>query len=170
MSEVEKEFKDYLATAKIEDAVETEVGIDSILVTPRSPLLFREGRTDLRPEGLALMEKIALVIEKMPYYQIRIEGHTDAKPISPFHRYRFPSNWELSYGRAVSIAKYFISKRIPPNRIGASGYGETKPRYPNDTEENRKKNRRVEIYISFIPPPEAGKKTADLYEGAQGLW
>ncbi|MCM8795829.1 MAG: flagellar motor protein MotB [Candidatus Omnitrophica bacterium] len=152
LKEFEKELKEYLTSIQIEEVVETKEGIDAILVTPRAPLLFDEGKATLKTEGLGLLDKIVQLLKEVPYYNIRIEGHTDTKPISPFHRYKYPSNWELSSARAVSVAKYLITKGIPPERISVAGYGEEKPRFLNVNEENRAKNRRVEIYISFAKP------------------
>ncbi len=76
---------------------------------------------------------------------IRIEGHTCNLPINTP---RFPSNWELSAARAIAVLRYFIEKKgISPQRLIAVGYGEYQPLVPNDSEENRRKNRRVEIVI-----------------------
>jgi chemotaxis protein MotB len=136
----------------MDQIVETETGIDAVLITPRAPLLFAEGQAKLKPEGYKLLDKIIKLLEGIPYYQIYIKGHTDPKPIDYFHRYLYPSNWELSYARAVSIAGYFIQNGIPAEKIGISGYGSEKPRYSNDNEEGRAKNRRVEIYISLANP------------------
>lgn len=152
LKEFEKELKEYLTSMQIEDVVETKEGIEAVLVTPRAPLLFDEGKTILKAGGLGLLDKITQLLKEVPYYNIRIEGHTDIKPIGPFHRYKYPSNWELSYARAVSIAKYFITKGIPSEKIGVAGYGQEKPRFSNEVEEGRVKNRRVEIYISFAKP------------------
>jgi chemotaxis protein MotB len=168
LAEVEKEFRKHLASMQIEDSVEMETGIDAIIVTPRAPLLFSEGSATLKGEGLGFLDKITQVLHGIPYYQVRVEGHTDAKPISPFHRYRYPSNWELSYARAVSIAKYFIQKGVPPERMGVAGYGDSKPRVPNDTEEHRARNRRVEIYISFYKPSKGAKSPQAAGQGAEG--
>jgi chemotaxis protein MotB len=146
---LENELKNYLSSKKIEEEVTIEAGMNAAIITPRAPLLFSEGEVWLKPEGVEIVDKIAQLIKELPYYEISIAGHTDPKPIDPFHRYKFDSNWELSYGRAIAIAKRFIAKGVPPQRLSVAGYAQYKPRYPNDTKENRAKNRRVEIYISF---------------------
>ena len=108
-------------------------------------LLFDFGRTEINPIGLAFLDKLATLIQKVPY-PVRVEGHTDNVPI---HTARFPSNWELSIARAVSVVKYFAeSGKINPQRLSAVGYGETRPVAPNDTAMNRTKNRRVEIVLA----------------------
>ena len=152
MQEFGKELKQYLNSMQIEDVVEAKEGIEAVMITPRAPLLFKEGKTTLRAEGTGLLDKIIQLLKQVPYYNLRIEGHTDIQLINPFNRWRYPSNWELSYGRAVAIAEYLVKKGVPPERIGVSGYGEEKPRFPNDTEENMAKNRRVDIYIYFAKP------------------
>ena len=107
-------------------------------------LLFDFGRAEINPVGLAFLEKLAALIQKVPY-PVRVEGHTDNVPI---HTARFPSNWELSTARAVSVVKYFAeSGKINPQRLSAVGYGETRPVAPNDTATNRSRNRRVEIVL-----------------------
>jgi chemotaxis protein MotB len=107
-------------------------------------LLFDFGKANINPGGLAFLDKMAALIEKIPY-PVRVEGHTDNVPI---HTARYPSNWELSIARAVNVVKYFAeSGKINPQRLSAVGYGETRPLVPNDSQVNRTRNRRVEIVI-----------------------
>jgi len=155
VGQLEKDLKAYLSQRSMEDMVAIEQGVDAVSVSPRAPLLFAEGDARLKPEGTKLLGKIAELLKEIPSYQIRIEGHSDTTPMSPFHRYRYHSNWELSYARAVAVARTFVSQGMPADRIGVSGYGQERPKYPNDTEENRAKNRRVEITISFAKHEEA---------------
>ena len=76
---------------------------------------------------------------------ILIMGHTDNIPIRSAH---YRSNWELSLYRALNVQKYFVEKKgILPARFGIGGYGDTRPQLPNNTVENRAKNRRVEIIL-----------------------
>jgi chemotaxis protein MotB len=76
---------------------------------------------------------------------VRVDGHTDSTPIdSP----RYPTNWELSAARAVTVTRYLSeSAGLPAARFTAAGYGEYRPLAPNDTREHRAQNRRVEIHI-----------------------
>ena len=70
----------------------------------------------------------------------------------PISTPEFPSNWELSTKRAVNVLRFLIEKgKVNPDRLSAVGYGPTRPIAPNDTEENRRKNRRVEIVILRKP-------------------
>ena len=107
-------------------------------------LLFDFGRAEINPGGLTFLSRLADLIQKVPY-PVRVEGHTDNVPIRTA---RFPSNWELSIARAVSVVKYFAeSGKINPQRLSAVGYGETRPVVANDTATNRARNRRVEIVL-----------------------
>jgi chemotaxis protein MotB len=107
-------------------------------------VLFNFGRATINPAGFVFLDKIADVLDKIQY-AVRVEGHTDNVPIQTR---RFPSNWELSVARAVSVVKYFAEvSKIDPQRLSAVGYGESRPVAANDTLLNRAKNRRVEILL-----------------------
>jgi len=104
--------------------------------------LFGMGSADIAAEALPLLDKVGAIIAKTAYL-IRIEGHTDNLPI---HTERYPSNWELSTARAVNVLRYFINNHnVDPRRLAAEGFSKFHPLVANDTAENRKKNRRVEI-------------------------
>jgi len=108
-------------------------------------LLFDFGKAVINPGGLTFLDKMTALIHKIPY-PVRVEGHTDNVPI---HTARYPSNWELSIARAVSVVKYFAeSGKINPQRLSAVGYGATRPLVPNDSPANRTRNRRVEIVLA----------------------
>ncbi|MCS7228996.1 MAG: OmpA family protein [Candidatus Kryptonium sp.] len=106
-------------------------------------LLFESGSADLKPEAMTVLDTLAEILKFLPN-KIRIEGHTDNRPIRSA---RFPSNWHLSVERALNTAYYLINKGVSPERISIAGYSEYRPIAPNDTEENRAKNRRVDIVI-----------------------
>ena len=114
------------------------------MVSLREAGFFDSGSTRLRPQALPTLAQFVSVVgpERM---KIRIEGHTDDVPI---HNRKFDSNWELSTSRATEIAKLFITRfAMDPARLAASGYGQYYPTAPNNTEENRAKNRRVDLVI-----------------------
>jgi chemotaxis protein MotB len=106
---------------------------------------FESGKADLTNEIIENLEKIYPILKKLSSdYEIIVEGHTDNVPI--FTR-QFQSNWELSTARATAVVRYLVSKGIDPRRISAIGYGEYRPVAPNDTLENRQKNRRVVFFV-----------------------
>jgi chemotaxis protein MotB len=111
-----------------------------------SDLFFRSGDAKLKPNTYKTLNKIAdLIHKKFARHLIRIEGHTDNVPIKSD---RYPSNWELSSARACSVARFFIDQKdMDPTLISAIGYSDTKPLVGNNTEKNRRKNRRVEILV-----------------------
>jgi flagellar motor protein MotB len=107
---------------------------------------FQSGSADTTPEMEEKMAKIAPMLKKLSEQQdIIVEGHTDNQRI---HNEYFDSNWELSTARATSVARLLVDKfALPPLRMGAIGYGEYRPVVPNDTPENRAKNRRVVFFV-----------------------
>jgi len=128
-----------------EPGINVRYSNQGVHITFENFLLFDFGKADINPGGLAFLNKMATLIQKIPY-PVRVEGHTDNVPI---HTARFPSNWELSIARAVSVVKYFAAAgKINPQRLSAIGYSETRPLVPNNSSANRSKNRRVEIVLA----------------------
>jgi chemotaxis protein MotB len=106
--------------------------------------LFDSGKADHRPEAVKALDQVADILTKIPN-EIRVEGHTDNRPISTA---QFPSNWELSMGRAGAVVRYLqVKHEVPPDRLAGIGYGEYRPVAPNDSDRNRQLNRRVDIVI-----------------------
>ncbi|MDZ7373512.1 MAG: OmpA family protein [candidate division KSB1 bacterium] len=138
-----RELQEYLQAQGIEEEVTVRITEKGIAVTIESPILFDLGRADLKPQFLPLLDRIAVMATRAR--EIVIEGHADDLPINTP---QFPSNWELSVARALSVLHYFETRGIAPGKMVAIGYGEYRPRVPNDSEENRKKNRRVEIFLN----------------------
>lgn len=138
------ELQEMIKERKLIDKVKLDVTDKGIIVRIDSPILFELGKAELKPEAFPILDKVIEMTNNWPN-QIRVEGHTDDLPI---HTQQFPSNWELSTARALSVLKYFLrTGNIEPQRLAAVGYGEYHPLVPNTTAANRAKNRRVEIYI-----------------------
>ena len=78
-------------------------------------------------------------------WALQVDGHTDPRPISSA---QFPSNWELSTARAVSVVKYLISKGVPARRLVAAGYGEFAPLEDGGAEDVLRRNRRIELKLT----------------------
>lgn len=105
---------------------------------------FASGYADVRPEFLPVLEEIAALIDNNSG-EVTVSGHTDNVPI---HNARFRSNWDLSTSRAVSVTHELLKRaNIDSERIIVTGHADTRPRAPNDTAENRTKNRRVDVSI-----------------------
>lgn len=110
-------------------------------------VLFDSGRAEVKPEGLVVLQKVVDILKNIKDKAIRIEGHTDNVPIVGALAKRYPSNWELSAARAINVTKYLQQQGIDPSLLGAVAYGQYKPVAPNDTDEGRAKNRRIEIVL-----------------------
>lgn len=129
---------------KLEKIATVEVKEEEIVINLPSPVLFDLGKAELKETAKSVLQEVAQSL-KLTNNDIVIEGHTDNLPI---YGGRYKSNWELSAARAFAVRDYFITyEGIPEKRISCVGYGEYKPIAPNDTEENRAKNRRIEIKI-----------------------
>jgi len=117
-------------------------------------LLFDIGAADIRPEG---KNAVLLIARELGQHDVavRIEGHTDSAPI---HTDKFPSNWELSGARAMTVLRVITeTKAIATDRISGAGYGQYHPIAPNDTTEGRALNRRVDLVVVLAgtdPAPE----------------
>ncbi len=119
---------------------------------------FPSGGAELKAGFEPVMEKITSAVNDS-VGTVHVAGHTDNIPIST-DWYR--SNWELASSRAVTVAHYMLEKKnTEPSRVVVQGYADTKPLVPNDSAENRAKNRRVEIIISQDDPT-IGMKAEDI--------
>lgn len=111
-------------------------------------ILFDSGEATLKPEGQAVLDKIAQVLALYPSRQIQVIGHTDNVPIRYNSKNPYHTNWELSVGRALAAVRYLTEKAgVDPRRLGAVGYGEHHPIADNSTAEGRAKNRRIALVI-----------------------
>jgi chemotaxis protein MotB len=119
-----------------------------IVLTFPERIIFDSGQAQLKLAVQPLLEKVAAVILNRPDLAVAIHGHTDDRPI---HSRQYPSNWELSVDRATQVARTLVQMGIQPTKISIRGFGEDHPLYANDSNDNRLKNRRVEIQFSLTP-------------------
>jgi OmpA-OmpF porin, OOP family len=104
-------------------------------------VFFDFDKWDLRPESFFELDRVVKLLNENPSIEIEMSAHTDSRGSDEY-------NFKLSDNRARSVMEYIISKGISPSRIVSQGYGETKPVVPNDTDDNRQMNRRVEFKIT----------------------
>jgi len=124
--------------------VSVEVSERGLVIHIMESALFKSGSAALEPRVQAILDLIALQIEDMPNH-IRIEGHTDNRPINTA---KYPSNWELSSDRATQVVRYLTDQHsFDPKRISVLGFGEYRPMATNDNDEDRARNRRVDIVV-----------------------
>jgi chemotaxis protein MotB len=118
---------------------------DKLSVNLVEKILFDSGSAEIKKDGKKVLDRVAEILATVPDKQVRVAGHTDNVPIGYRIKDRFPTNWELSTARATTVARYLQDKGIDPNVLSAAGYSEYRPVAPNDTDENKAKNRRIEI-------------------------
>jgi chemotaxis protein MotB len=107
-------------------------------------LTFPVGEARLLTDFEPTLKQIARLIAAKKEYRVMVSGHTDDTPIATDE---FPSNWELSAARAITVAKSIIRNGVDPRRITIQGYGEFRPLHENSSPENKEANRRVEIAL-----------------------
>jgi chemotaxis protein MotB len=107
-------------------------------------ILFESGSATVGREGRETIAQVAQVLADLPDRSFQVEGHTDNVPISTA---RFPSNWELSTARALSVVQLLVRGGVPPENLSGAGYGEYQPVASNDDAAGRRRNRRIEIVM-----------------------
>src|SRR5690606_14177142 len=107
-------------------------------------ILFSSGSATVGAEGRATLAEIGGVLSELTDRAFQVEGHTDNVPISTD---RFPSNWELSSARALSVVRVLIQAGVAPANVSGAGFGEFQPVASNDDAESRRRNRRIEIVM-----------------------
>ena len=140
-----QDIEQVILESGLDQEIQVELQEEGVLFRIQAPFLFGSGLADLREEPRTILDELSVLFRKFPYL-VRVEGHTDSLPINSV---RFPSNWELSAARAVTVARYFQGLGLPPERIAATGYGEYQPIADNGTAKGRDKNRRVEIFLEL---------------------
>lgn len=117
-----------------------------IVLRMKDVVLFDTGSDQLKKEGEPVLDLVADLFGKFSG-DLYVEGHTDDRPI---HTERFPSNWELSTGRATAVLRYLTHERkLPNDRLGVAGYADVRPVLPNKDNDSRAQNRRVEFVFDY---------------------
>lgn len=118
----------------------------------QSEVLFPSGSADMSVDGLAAMDQLASAIIELERqipkeigWALQVDGHTDRQPIATS---QFPSNWELSTARAISVVRYLVSRGVPAERLVAAGYGEFAPIESGQDPDAMRKNRRIELKLT----------------------
>jgi chemotaxis protein MotB len=143
--EVKKALDEYIQQQNLSGDLNTMLTGDGLMLRIQDSALFSSGSAELLPEARRLAGEIAKLLIKVPQ-KVTIAGHTDTVPINTAE---FPTNWELSSKRALNFMRFILSEQpqLDPIRFNATGYGEYRPASPNNSPENRAKNRRVEVLI-----------------------
>ncbi|WP_346913553.1 OmpA family protein [Clostridium sp.] len=143
--EILEDVLTYVKENDLENDVQIYEDEKGLNIQMKDSVLFDTGKAELRPDSKNVLDKVSDLIGKVDN-KIIIEGHTDNLPINTP---AMPNNWHLSSERALSVLDYFLdnNKGLNPKRFSAQGCGEYKPIAPNDTNEGRAKNRRVNIIV-----------------------
>ncbi|MGH0033755.1 MAG: OmpA/MotB family protein [Myxococcota bacterium] len=131
-----------LSERGMDGTIDAELTDRGVVLRVRGGLLFDTGSDQLLPGSEAVLSRIAEVARSFPY-RLLIEGHTDDIPVSTD---RHPSNWHLSAGRAIAALRYLVEvAQLDPKRMSCAGYADMSPLVPNDSNEHRAINRRIEF-------------------------
>ena len=150
---------DRLVSALRQEIADKDVALEQanrrLTVSIVDRVLFPSGQATLTPEGEPVIDRIGRVLAAVPDSRILVEGHTDNVPIGPALQARFPSNWELSTARATEVVRRLIEQAaVAPARLRVAGRADTEPVASNETEDGRRRNRRIEIIL--LPAGEDG--------------
>ncbi|MFA5973390.1 MAG: OmpA family protein [Lentimicrobiaceae bacterium] len=135
MDKQAEEIKKTVPDAKVE-----RVG-EGIVVEFSSAVLFGFDKSSLSTEATTNLNKLVTVLNTYPDTDIQVQGHTDSKGSEGYNK-------KLSVRRASAVSDYLRNNGIAANRISIIGYGETMPKYDNNTEDGQSQNRRVEFLIT----------------------
>lgn len=112
-------------------------------------ILFESGEAQISRRGEGVLARVGAVLAQIDDKQIQVSGHTDNLPLGEKLTGTFPTNWELSAARAVTVVRFLSEKAgVPPQRMVASGYGEWSPIATNKSGTGRARNRRIEILLT----------------------
>ena len=143
---MQAQLQSYIQSQSLQKSVQTKITRDGkkrelVITLLSDKQLFDSGKADIKPFTKKILDEVYRQL-KTRQNEVRVEGNTDNVPIS---NDQFPSNWELSSARATGVARYFVEDDgLAPRRISALGYGEYRPRVPNDTDAHRAQNRRLD--------------------------
>ena len=128
----------------VRDSVDIKLDDRGVVISFKDHALFRSGSAELSQQAQDLIDQIGSLLTHLDYSFILVEGHTDTDPIKTA---RYQDNMDLSTQRASNVWRRLVAAGNDPKKIASIGYGEYRPVAPNDSPENKAKNRRVVITI-----------------------
>ncbi len=146
LEHLQQTMDQYIVTNHLKDELKTTLTEEGLMIRIKETALFPSGSAELVNDSQLIVPVVAGLLAAIPE-RVIISGHTDNVPIATA---QYPSNWELSSARAMTFMKALFESnaKLNPARFSAIGYSEYRPVAPNDTEEGRRRNRRVEIMIA----------------------
>ncbi|MDR1204484.1 MAG: flagellar motor protein MotB [Peptococcaceae bacterium] len=143
MQQLLEQLNEFLNEDQLQDKVSVTLDERGLIIRFQDSILFTSGSADLLPQSYGVLDEVAAMLADITNH-VRVEGHSDNVPMNTL---RFPSNWELSTGRATNVVRYLVDHGLPSDRLSALGYAEFRPVVSNDTADGRAKNRRVDIVV-----------------------
>jgi chemotaxis protein MotB len=157
LGSAQDEIVDGLKKEIADHQVQVERIKDRLRVEMVDEILFDSGEATLKPGGIEVLKKVGAALKKVEDRPVEVQGHTDNVPIRGALARRFPTNWELSSARSLNVARFLQDQAgLDPARLSAVAHSEYRPRASNETEEGRRRNRRIEILLGPVPSPEPG--------------
>jgi chemotaxis protein MotB len=151
------EIVDGLKQEIADHQVQVERIKDRLRVEMVDEILFDSGEATLKTGGIEVLRKVGAALKKVEDRPVEVQGHTDNVPIGVELARRFPTNWELSSARSLNVARFLQDQAgLDPARLSAVAHSEYRPRASNETEDGRRRNRRIEILLGPVPSPEPG--------------
>ena len=141
-------LEEYAETLGLGNKIAIEIEERGIVVRFMDDVFFDSGSAKIKTESFKILKEVAELLNREEFVnrQIRVEGHTDSDPILRSSKY--PTNWELSSDRATNVLRYLVEiELMDGERVSSSNYSYYRPIVPNDTPENKARNRRVDIII-----------------------
>jgi chemotaxis protein MotB len=169
-------------TEKLQEKMKAEISKGDVQLTESGgklrvglvdKLLFESGEAQISKRGEGVLARLGAVLANVDVTgdkQVQVSGHTDDLPLGDKLTTMFPTNWELSTARAVTVVRFLAEKAgVPPQRLVASGYGQWSPIANNKTPSGRAKNRRIEILLTpALAPKVIGRgKLAQAAQASQ---
>jgi chemotaxis protein MotB len=139
------DIRAFIVQNAMDAGVETLLDGSSITLRLPERMLFTAETEQFLPAGFHTLNQLKELFLIQSLQTIHIRGYTDDSPLPPGAR--FKDNWELSALRAAHVLRHLLAQGIEPWRLTATGFGELEPLFPNTTEENRSKNRRIEFML-----------------------
>lgn len=135
-------------------------GQNGVKLTLPSKILFGSAEAAVKPEAYPILNDLSEIFAEFPDAVFEVRGYTDDRPLANHPRFR--DNYDLSFGRADSVARYMQREsRIPLERFEIIARGAGDPLAPNTTEEGRQANRRVEVHVRGLPSDESYEAIGD---------
>lgn len=145
LEQLQKELDQYIRDNQLDSQLDTQLNQSELLITIRDNALFDSGSAAIKPDADKLAKAIGQMLQPYKEFKVLVNGHTDNQPI---HTAEFPSNWDLSFKRAINFMKILLdASGLDPKNFSAVAYGEYQPVDTNATAAGRAKNRRVEVAI-----------------------